>query len=109
MKLILFDFECPKHGLFEELVKSDVKQIPCPRCKRTSIRQISAVRIDKTSMALQDGASPTSVDYFERVHRERRVIEDRHFRDNGDYGPAAGSDGGAGFHVIQESDFDPTT
>ena len=102
MKLMLFDFECPSHGLFEELVNSDVRQIPCTHCGRTSVRQISAVRIDKTAMALSASASPESIAHFERIHRERRAIEDRHHANHGDYGPAPGSDGGRGYDVAGE-------
>jgi len=53
-------------------------------------------------MALQEGASPTSVDHFERLHKQRRAIEDRRHRDHGDYGPMAGSDGGSGYPVITD-------
>jgi|SRR5579872_6053275 len=94
-KLILFDFECPVHGSFEELVKSDVRQLPCPHCKAPASRQISPVKIDKVGMALQDGASPTSIDYFERIHKQRKTIEDRNYARHGDYGVAAGGDGGS--------------
>jgi putative FmdB family regulatory protein len=91
MKLILFDFLCAEHGLFEELVKPEIHQAPCPKCGSSAQRQISAVRIDKTGMALQDGATPTSIDHFERVHRERRRIEEKTYREHGDYGPSAGA------------------
>jgi hypothetical protein len=46
-------------------------------------------------MALASGATPTSIDHFERIHRERKAIEEKSFRNNGDYGTHAGSDGGA--------------
>lgn len=46
-------------------------------------------------MAMQDGATPTAIDHFERVHRERKAIEERSYREHGDYGTHAGSDGGA--------------
>ena len=94
-KLILYDFECPTHGKFEDLAKSDVRQIPCPVCKAPASRLISPVKIDKIGMALQDGASPTSVDYFERIHRQRKKIEDRNYDRHGDYGVSAGGDGGS--------------
>lgn len=94
-KLILFDFECPVHGKFEELVKSDVRHSPCPRCAAPASRQISPVKIDKIGMALQEGASPTSIDYFERIHRQRKKIEDATYAEHGDYGTHAGGDGGA--------------
>lgn len=99
--MICFDFLCPTHGEFEELAKSDIKSLPCPKCSRTSVRQISAVRIDKSAMALQNGASPTAIDHFDRLHRERRVIEERSYKEHGDYGTHAG--GGSGNTVTPES------
>jgi hypothetical protein len=95
MKLLMFDFECPVHGKFEDLAKSSVKAIPCPQCKAPANRIISPVKIDKLGMALQDGASPTSIDYFERIHRQRKKIEDAKFAAHGDYGTHAGGDGGS--------------
>lgn len=95
MKLLLFDFLCPKCGTFEDLAKSDVRYSPCPRCQSPAPRQISAVRIDRSAMALSDSATPTSIDHFERVHRQRRAIEDKHYAEHGDYGTHAGSDGGS--------------
>lgn len=103
-KLILYDFLCPTHGLFEELVKSRKHSIPCPTCKANARRQISAVRIDRTAMATQEGATPTSIDHFERIHKERRAIEERHHKEHGDYGPEAGSDGGRGYPVVHDDD-----
>jgi hypothetical protein len=93
-KLILFDFLCAEHGLFEDLAKPDIHQVPCPKCGLNAIRQISAPRIDKSAMALQSGATPTSIDHFERVHRERRAIEERTYANHGDYGTHAGADSG---------------
>lgn len=95
MKLILYDFECPVHGKFEDMVKSDIHQVPCPQCKAPASRLISPVKIDKLGMAVQDGASPTSIDYFERVHRQRKKIESATYEAHGDYGTHAGGDGGA--------------
>lgn len=94
-KLLMFDWQCPIHGTFEALAKSDVRKIPCPNCQAPANRLISPVRIDKVGMALQEGASPTSIDYFERIHRDRKRIEERKYAEHGDYGTHAGSDGGS--------------
>lgn len=91
-KLILFDFDCPTHGLFEELVYPHVHEAPCPRCQTNARRQISPVRIDKLSLALTSNPSPESLAYFDKVHRERKAIEDRAYERHGDYGHAAGAD-----------------
>lgn len=45
-------------------------------------------------MAVQDGATETSIRHFERVHRQRKRIEDNRYDSHGDYGSHAGSDGG---------------
>ena len=94
MKLLMFDFECPTHGTFEDLAKSSKKTVPCPQCKAPARRLISPVKIDKIGMALQEGASPTSVDYFEHIHRQRKKIESAKYAEHGDYGTHAGGDGG---------------
>lgn len=90
----MWDWLCPEHGSFEDLAHSDVRQMPCPYCGANAPRQIPAPRIDKMGMALQSGATETSIAHFERVHRERKAIEDRSYRDHGDYGSHAGGDGG---------------
>jgi hypothetical protein len=91
-KLILFDFDCAAHGRFEELVKPDVMQAPCPVCVQNAPRQISAPRIDHYRMALSDSASPESIAKFDRMHRERKAKEDKAEAAHGDYGHAAGAD-----------------
>lgn len=94
-KLILWDFECSKCGVFEELAQPTEKSARCPRCDSAAPRIISPVRIDRMGMAVQPGATESSIKYFERAHRQRKAIEDKRYRDHGDYGSHAGSDGGA--------------
>jgi hypothetical protein len=93
-KLILFDFECAEHGLFEDLVHPHIYEAPCPKCNRNAQRQISAPRIDHYHMALSPSASPESIAKFDRMHRERQEKETRSEAEHGDYqyGPAAGAD-----------------
>lgn len=90
--MILFDFECANGHTTEELVKSDVRQIQCPVCMETAERQISTPRIDRVAMALQEGATETSLRHFERIHQQQKVKEERSFRNHGDYGKSPGSD-----------------
>lgn len=95
MKLIMFDFHCAScDATFEELVQPDIRELQCTRCGATARRQISAVRIDRLGMAASGDGFPGAEDYFAKVHRERKAIEDRHYSNHGDYGSAAGSDGG---------------
>lgn len=93
-KLILYDFECPHCGVFEDLVKSSEHSVPCPKCHAPAKRLISPARINLLAMALSDSASPEAISHFEKVHRQRKAIEDRAFQEHGDYGTAAGGDGG---------------
>jgi putative FmdB family regulatory protein len=91
-KLIMYDFHCPTHGLFEDMVQPDKFSAPCPKCSRNARRQISAVRIDMSAMATSPSASPESIRHFDRVHRQRREIEDRNYERHQDYGAPAGAD-----------------
>ena len=92
-KLILFDFKCTKCArAFEELVKPGDYWAPCPECGGNAQRQLCAPTIDYKSLALSEGATPTSIAKFDRVHQQRKRIEDRTFANHGDYGKAPGSD-----------------
>jgi putative FmdB family regulatory protein len=92
-KLILYDFRCKTCGHeFEELAKPDVFRLSCPKCSETALRIISAPQINRTAMALQDGATESSVRYFERSHQQQRAKEEKSFREHGDYGKSPGSD-----------------
>lgn len=92
-KFILYDWRCKRcYHEFEELAKSDVFQIQCPKCSEKALRIISCPRVNKTAMALQDGATETSIRYFERIHKQQKAKEERSFREHGDYGKSSGSD-----------------
>lgn len=92
-KLILFDFECQRcFHYFEDMVQPHVHEAPCPKCGYSASRQISPVRIDRSAIAMTKGASPESIAHFDRVHRERKAIEERTFERHGDYGKPAGAD-----------------
>lgn len=93
-KLIMFDFKCAScDATFEDLVQPDIRELQCPVCGATARRQISPVRLDYAQMAMSEGM-PSAADHFARVHRERKAIEERSYEKHGDYGSAAGSDGG---------------
>jgi putative FmdB family regulatory protein len=92
-KLTYYDFLCPHcQTAFDDLVKPDVYQAECPECGEQAKRTVSAVRIDRTAIALTVGASPESIRHFDRVHRQRKAIEERNMQNHGDYGKAAGCD-----------------
>ncbi len=91
-KLMLFDFECAAGHTFEDMVDASIRSTTCPKCGALASRLISPVRIDRTSIALTKGASPESIAHFDRVHRERKAIEEKRYAEHGDYGHGAGSD-----------------
>jgi putative FmdB family regulatory protein len=73
-KLILFDFACTKCGnVFEELTKSDNKELPCPNCKYSAIRIISGTRLDP-NLAM-DGGFPTMVDRWAKKQAQRAKVD----------------------------------
>jgi hypothetical protein len=43
-------------------------------------------------MALQDGATETSLKHFERIHMQQKAKEEKSYREHGDYGKSPGSD-----------------
>jgi hypothetical protein len=96
-KLMLFDFECAEHGLFEDLVNPAVRQVPCPQCGLHSQRQLSAPRIDHMAMAMSPTASPESIRKWERAHRQQKAKEQRTYDRHGDYGTAPGSSGSSSY------------
>lgn len=92
-KLIFYDFHCAAcKATFEDMVQPDVHQVECPQCGEQARRLVSTPRIDRTRIALTSGASPESIAHFDRIHRQRKAIEERNMQNHGDYGKAAGSD-----------------
>lgn len=91
--LMFYDFHCTACNLtFEDFVNTENHSTECPECKATAQRILSAVRIDRTRIATTANASPESIKHFDRIHRQRKAIEDKTFKEHGDYGKAAGSD-----------------
>jgi hypothetical protein len=75
MKRLLFDFRCPDHGLFEELVYSEVNTQPCPKCSKESSKELSAPRLDWRNMGVDSGF-PTAADKWEKMQRQKARTED---------------------------------
>jgi putative FmdB family regulatory protein len=75
MKRILFDFECTSDGVFEELVNSEDRETPCPKCGKQAQRIISNVRIDWRAMGVSSDF-PTCADKWEKMQREKSRKED---------------------------------
>lgn len=89
---MFFDFECPTHGTFEEMVRPPAVEFPCPHCGLNASRVPSTFRIDHLRMAMSNSASPESIDKFERAHRQQKEKEAKCEANNGDYGPRPGAD-----------------
>jgi hypothetical protein len=61
---MIFDFQCTSAScgkVFEDLVDSEVHELPCPACTENSVRLISAPHIDWRKMGL-DPAFPSASD-----------------------------------------------
>ena len=99
---MLYDFVCPTGHEFEEFVYSNEREAKC-ECGLIGQRQMPTPRIDKYGMSLRVGATPTSIDYFDKVHRQQKVIEERAEREHGDYGVAPGGDGGGSYAPLDTS------
>jgi len=86
------DFYCTECGLtFEKFVPQETEETACS-CEATARRILSTVRIDRSAIALTVGASPESIAHFDRLHQQRKTIEEKTFKEHGDYGKAPGSD-----------------
>ena len=93
-KFILFDFRCTECLVkFEEMVKSSVKELPCPQCGARSTRLISTPRLDPR-MGLDPVGNPTMGDKWARTREQRAKIEKAHYKEHGtDMTPGADTSG----------------
>lgn len=87
----LYDYECPCGHVFEDLTNGE-PLVYCFDHGTYADRLFPAPRIDRSRIALSASASPESIAHFDRVHRQRKAIEEKSMADHGDYGKAAGSD-----------------
>lgn len=90
-KLILYDWRCTGcQTKFEDMAKSDVKQIPCPECGEVANRLIACPRLDPR-MGLDPEGNPTMGDKWAKVREQRARIEKAHYKEHGT-NLSAGSD-----------------
>lgn len=83
MKLILYDFRCKTcDHKFDDMVKSDVFQLPCPECGSEAKRLISTPRLDPR-MGLDPEGNPTMGDKWAKVREQRAKIEKKHYEEHG--------------------------
>lgn len=79
----LFEFECPKGHLFDDLWDTNTPEnVECPKCSLVSKRLISATRIDP-KLGVNASAFPTMGDRWERIRRQRTEIDNKKVRDHG--------------------------
>lgn len=91
----IYEFRCTSCGaVTESLQDESLREIECPRCNdAVAIRAIvTPPRVDRLGMGAGKYASPESIDYFEKVHKQQKAIEERYEREHGDYGPRPGAD-----------------
>jgi len=89
----LYDFQCENGHVHEALEDDRLICRKCPLCQADARRVILvAPRIDRLGIALGESASPESIDYFEKVHKQQKAIEEKAFENHGDYGPRPGAD-----------------
>lgn len=70
-KLIMFDFECERGHLFEELVKSDVHSLECPTCGKQAKRLVSQGHLDILGMGIYSNSFPTIADKWAKLQYQK--------------------------------------
>ncbi len=80
-KFMYFDFRCESCGnVAEAFVKPDVKTMSCPNCGGSTKRMISSPTI---ALSGTDPAFTTAYDKWERVQKNKRKIDSKHYADHG--------------------------
>ena len=72
--LRVFDFLCPNDHLSESFVNSDTREINCPVCGQTALKQISTPRV---SLEGTTGAFPGAAMQWERKRVEKLKAEQK--------------------------------
>lgn len=81
-KLLLFDFRCTGcNHKFDDMVKSDVYEAPCPECGAQAKRLISCPRLDP-KMGL-DPDFPTAYDAWAKSKTQKTKIDKAHYKEHG--------------------------
>jgi putative FmdB family regulatory protein len=82
-KLLMFDFRCQDCGnTFDDLVKSNIFEAPCPECSGNGTRLISTPRFDPR-MGLDPEGNPTAGEKWAKIRRQRAKQEKAHFEKHG--------------------------
>lgn len=72
--LRVFDFLCPNDHLSESFVNSVTREINCPVCGQTALRQMSTPRV---SLEGTTGAFPGAAMQWERKHAQKLKAEQK--------------------------------
>ena len=72
--LRVFDFLCPNDHLSESFVNSVTREINCPVCGQTALRQLSTPRV---SLEGTTGAFPGAAMQWERKHAQKLKAEQK--------------------------------
>lgn len=81
----LYDFQCSNGHVNEELVKPDVRTIPCPDCEETAERLLSMPHIDWQAFVWGNNASEPAIDKWDKMRKKKMAIEQRKLADHGTY------------------------
>lgn len=72
--LRVFDFLCPNDHLSESFVNSETREINCPVCGQTALRQMGTPRV---SLEGTTGAFPGAAMQWERKHAQKLKAEQK--------------------------------
>lgn len=82
-KLIMFDFECTKcEHTFDDLVYSEVREVPCPQCAGVATRLVATPHFDPRMGA--DTAFPTFAKQWAKRQAQRQKQVEYLRREHGD-------------------------
>ena len=95
----LHDYECSECGsVNEHFVNGNVHTVRCLNCKGDAHRIfLTVAKPHWSALAMGSSASPEAIARFDRVHRQQKEKEEKSYKENGDYGPAPGGDGGRSY------------
>ena len=84
MSYVVYDYRCESCDRIEErfVRRSEADEQSC-ECGNSMRRLASVGHLDWDSLS-----SPEAISRFDRVHRQKKALEDKSYREHGDYGGA---------------------
>lgn len=88
----IYEFRCPLGHVTERYIDEAEASITC-ECGELAVKAIcTPPRIDRLGIGAQKSASPESIAYFDKVHRQQKAHEEKQVAEHGSRGAAPGSD-----------------